>query len=590
MAAHILVPNAFIDVGLPAGRDSRLQATSFGIPVTAPIFKSLATIYGVPPNGATKPLLTLPTACNGPLTSTVAVDSYQEPGHFVTASSVTHNSAGAPGGMTGCAKLLFPPSITAAPDTSNASSSSGLTVGVHVSQKAALNPEGLAESTVRDLTVTLPEGVAINPSGADGLEACPEGLAGFTGFSEFNPDVEPGDRTATFTPSFPEPPEHGLNFCPNGSKIGTVKIKTPLLPNPLEGSVYLAAQNANPFGSLIAMYLIAKDPVSGTIIKQTGEVALTPSGQIITTFKNLPNDPFEDAELHFFGGERAPLTTPSHCGTYTTQAVFTPWSGNAPVTSTSSFNIEHGPHGTPCPGAHLPFNPTFTGGSTNLQAGSFTPLTGTFSREDGEQQMKRVHFTLPPGLSGILTGVKLCPEAQANAGTCGLDSLIGETTVSAGVGSDPVSVEGGKVYLTEKYHGSPFGLSVVDPVKAGPFDLEHDTANPDQNPACDCIVVRAKIDVNPLTSALTITSNAEDEGFAIPQFIDGIPVQIKKINFATTRSGFQFNPSPGAWKATKANRTRSKCHFRSQTARRSGSRQNSRLQPPGRRRKPTARA
>ncbi len=157
--------------------------------------------------------------------------------------------------------------------------------------------------------------------------------------------------------------------------------------------------------------------------------------------------------------------------------------------------------------------------------------------------MKRVRFTLPPGLSGVLTGVKLCPEAQANAGTCGPESLVGETTVSAGVGSEPVSVEGGRVFLTEKYHGSPFGLSVVDPVKADPFDLEHDTANPSQNPACDCIVVRAKIDVNPITSALTITTNAENEGFAIPTFIDGIPVQIKKINFTTTRKDFQFNPT-----------------------------------------------
>lgn len=150
------------------------------------------------------------------------------------------------------------------------------------------------------------------------------------------------------------------------------------------------------------------------------------------------------------------------------------------MTSTSSFNIEYGPHGSPCPGPRLPFNPVFTGGSTNIQAGSFTSLTGTFSREDGEQQLSRLRFTLPPGVSGLLTGVKLCQEAQANAGTCGPESLIGETTVSAGVGSDPVSVRGGKVYLTEKYHGAPFGLSVVNPVKAGPFDLERDTANPSQ--------------------------------------------------------------------------------------------------------------
>ncbi len=157
--------------------------------------------------------------------------------------------------------------------------------------------------------------------------------------------------------------------------------------------------------------------------------------------------------------------------------------------------------------------------------------------------MARVAFTLPPGLSGILSHVELCGEAQANNGTCGPESLVGETTVSAGVGSDPVSVTGGKVYLTGPYHGAPFGLSVVDPVKAGPFDLEHDTANPNQDPACDCIVVRARIEINPITSALTITSNKESEGYAIPHLIDGIPVQLKRINFTTSRKEFQFNPT-----------------------------------------------
>jgi hypothetical protein len=549
MAAHILIPNVFIDVGVPAGGDSGLTAVSEGIPGTVPVFRATTTVFGGPPVGATKPLLTMPTSCNGPLTSTVTGDSYQNAGHFASASSV------APG-MSDCAPLVFPPSIETKPDTPNASSASGLDVHVRVSQKAALNPTGLAESTLRDTTVALPPGVAINPSGGGGLEACTEGLAGVTGFAEFNPGFEPGDRTITFTPTPLEQLQPGVSFCPDASKIGTAELKTPLLTETLKGSVYLAAQNANPFGSLLAMYMMIEDPVSGTTVKipfrvqlcqgqgeVIGDLSCKTPGQIITTAHNTPELPFEDLELHFFGGERAPLTTPSHCGTYTTEALFTPWDGNEPVPSTSSFNIEHGPHGGPCPGAHLPFNATFTGGSTNLQAGSFTPLTGTFSREDGEQQMKRVHFTLPPGLSGVLTGVELCPEAQANAGTCGPGSLIGETTVSAGVGSEPVSVEGGKVYLTEKYHGSPFGLSVVAPVKAGPFDLEHDTANPNQNPACDCIVVRAKIDINPLTSALTITTNAESEGFAIPSFIDGVPVQIKKINFVTTRKEFQFNPT-----------------------------------------------
>jgi len=261
--------------------------------------------------------------------------------------------------------------------------------------------------------------------------------------------------------------------------------------------------------------------------------------------------PFEDAEVHFFGGERAPLSTPARCGTYTTNVSFAPWSGSEAVNVQSHFAITTGPGdggdppGTGCPGATLPFSPSLTGGATNLNAGAFSPLTGTFGREDGEQNLTGAVFHLPPGLSGILSTVKLCGEAQANAGTCGPESLVGETTVSAGVGNDPVYVKGGRIYITEKYHGAPFGLSIVDPVKTGPFDLEHDTApeDPGYTPTCDCIVVRGRIEIDPYTTALTITTNSEAEGYNIPHMIDGIPVEIKRINFITTRAGFQFNPT-----------------------------------------------
>jgi hypothetical protein len=330
--------------------------------------------------------------------------------------------------------------------------------------------------------------------------------------------------------------EQGMNFCPDASKIGTVTIHSPLLPNPIVGAVYLATQNQNPFGSLIALYLIAKDPVSGFVFKSAGETRLTPSGQLIGTFKNNPQLPFEDAELHFFGGERAPLATPAHCGSYITNAAFSPWSGNEAVSASSTFNITSGPHDTPCPGASLPFAPSLMGGMTNINAGAFSPLTTTIGRADGQQDMQSVQLHMPAGLEGLLSGLTLCPETQANEGTCGPGSLIGETTVSAGVGSDPVSVTGGKVYITEKYAGATFGLSIVNPVKAGPFDLEHDTSNPNNHPACDCVVVRAKVDVDRTTAALTITTDPTGP-HAIPHLIDGIPVQIKHVNVLVPDDG-----------------------------------------------------
>ncbi|HTA96460.1 MAG TPA: hypothetical protein VK730_02325 [Solirubrobacteraceae bacterium] len=463
------------------------------------------------------PFMTLPTSCTGDLQTSVQADSWAAPD--VPAPAPLNQEPME--SLTGCNRLPFSASISVSPDVQSGSTPTGLKVDVHVPQEASLNPAGVSGSDVKDITVTLPKGMTLNPAGADGLQACGESQIGFMGIN--------AGGTDEFTATLPEPLEPGLNlgslgFCPNASKVGTAKFKLPVLAHPLEGSIYLASQNENPFGSLIAMYIVAEDPVSGVLVKLPGEVSLNPvTGQISTTFKNTPQAPFEDAELHFFGGERAPLATPANCGTYTTNASFTPWSGNAPVSSQSSFEIKTGPNGGPCPNG-LPFAPTLAAGSTSNQASSFSPLTTTITREDGQQNIQQVTLHMPRGLSGVLAGVALCPEAQANAGTCGHDSLIGHTIVSVGLGGDPYSVTGGEVFLTEKYEGAPFGLSIVNPAVAGPFNLGK-------------VIVRAKIEIDPHTAQVTITTGE------IPHILDGIPLQIKHVNVSIDRPGFTFNPT-----------------------------------------------
>jgi hypothetical protein len=458
--------------------------------------------------------LTLPSACTGPLQTSLEAVSWTKPeaGLVYTPSTPMES-------LDGCNKVPFSAGIEVAPDLQQASTATGLTVDVHVPQQASVNSNGIAAgSDVKTIKVTLPEGVTLNPSGANGLEACSEGEIGY------RPAVSTSEDKY-FTATMPSP------FCPDASKVGKVKITTPLLGHPLEGAVYLATQNENPFGSLVAIYIVAEDPISGVLVKLPGEISLDEhTGRITTTFADNPELPFEDALLEFYGGERAPLSTPTHCGTYTTEATFTPWSGNAPVTSTSSFNITSGPNGTACPGPALPFSPSLTGGMTNINAGAFSPLTATIGREDGQQNINQVQLKMPPGLSGILSGVPLCGEAQANAGTCGEASKIGSTIVSVGLGGDPYSVTGGRVYLTGPYQGAPFGLSIVNPAVAGPFNLGN-------------VVVRAKIEVNPTTAALTVTTNSEAEGYAIPHILQGIPLQIKHINVTIERPGFTFNPT-----------------------------------------------
>jgi hypothetical protein len=493
-----------------------------------------STGQSCPANVAVKPFLTNPTSCGAPRTATLSVDSWENPGSFVSLPSALPE-------LSGCEKLDFSPSIEAQPDGTAGSTPTGLNVHLHVPQEATLNPVGLAEADVKDTTVTLPAGVQLSPSAADGLQACSQ----LTGKEE--PQKEAAEEKHEVS---------GINLetkqranCPEASKVANVKIKTPLLEGELEGSVYLAApQNfaglsENPFSSLVALYLVAEEPKAGVLVKLAGKVSPNPeTGQLTTTFENTPQLPFSDLKLEFYGTDRAPLATPALCGTYTTETSFVPWSApesGSPATPSSSFHITSGPatvsepNGTPCPGATLPFSPSLESGTTNINAGSFSPLTTTLSREDGQQSIQSVTLHYPAGLSGLLSNVKLCGEAQANAGTCGPESEIGETVVSVGLGNDPFSVTGGKVYITGPYEGAPFGLSIVNPAKAGPFDLQEGRP----------VIVRAKIEVNPTTAALTVTTNTPAEGYAIPSIIEGIPLQIKHVNVNITRPGFTFNPT-----------------------------------------------
>jgi hypothetical protein len=539
---NVVFANApvYIDSAIRTGGDYGVTVSTKNITQTVGFISAKVTVWGVPGEAshdnsrgwgclygpapreveiapctnleahAPPPFLSMPTACTGQLHSSVESDVWTDEGAYQSVAAQPMQA------LDGCNRLPFDPSIKVTPDGRAGSTPTGLTVDEHVSQLSTLAPKGLAESDVKGLSVTLPEGVVLNPAGADGLQACSQEQVGLE--------------------------DAGPVACPEASKIATAKITTPLLPNALEGAAYLAAQDKNPFGSLVAMYIYAEDPVSGVRIKAAGEVLENPvTGQLTAHFEHdpaysnlgtdaqfLPQAPFEDVELHFFGGDRAPLGTPALCGSYTTVGTFSPWSGNPTSESSSTFDVNSGPNGTPCANP-LPFTPTLTAGTTSIQAGGFSPFTMTMSREDGQQSLRSVKLKMPPGLSGTLATVKLCEEAQANAGTCGEESLIGETTVSVGLGGDPYSVKGGKVYITGPYKGAPFGLSIVNPAKAGPFDLGE-------------VVVRAKVEVDPITAVLTVTT--DDSGpYKIPTILDGIPLQIKHVNVLINRPGFTFNPT-----------------------------------------------
>jgi len=459
--------------------------------------------------------LTLPSSCTGePLQSSVEGLSWptvQAPeGEFLQASAAF-------GPLSGCERLPFDPTMTTQPDHETASTPSGLTVDVHVPQASTIEGGALAESAVKATTVTLPQGMQLNPAAAGGLAACSGGEVGL------QPGVE--ERLQVENDVFSESPWS----CPETAKVGTVSIKTPLLDHELHGAAYLASQDTNPFASPLVLYLLVHDPISGVQVKLAGTVTPDPAtGQLTSTFQNTPQLPFEELALHFFDGPRASLSTPAGCGSYETEASFEPWSGTAATGSPSSFQITQGPEGAGCVSPQA-LAPAFDAQSENTQAGAFTPFTLNLKLPDQDQRLARMSVQLPSGVAAILASVTPCPEPQASEGTCGPESLIGHTTTSSGFGPEPFTLSG-SVYLTGPYAGAPFGLSIATPAIAGPFDL-------------GTVVVRAAILVDPHTAAVTIDSTVPTMVETASAGKTGIPVQLKELQVTVDRPDFEFNPT-----------------------------------------------
>jgi hypothetical protein len=446
------------------------------------------------------PLLTLPASCTGePFSTAVSVDSWQEPGKLVEPSP-SQSAA-----MTGCEHLDFSPKLavsTSEPEDASAESPSGLSVELKMPLQESAN--GLAEAEVKRATLTLPTGMAVSPAAAGGREACAP------------MQIALGSQQAP--------------TCPDASKVGAATIDTPLLADPLEGSIYLAQQGSGPFNSLLGLYLVVDG--DGVLIKLPGKVeADQRTGQLTVTFGNLPQLPFSELKLSFFGGPRAILVTPPDCGSFAADSSLTPWSGTPVVSRSANLQIASGPNGGACPSGS--FSPSFTAGTTDNRAGVFSAFSMTLSRQDGEQRFAAFSVQLPPGLSGILQNVARCPEPQASLGECSQASAIGTTTVGVGPGGDPFYLpeqgqQTSKVYLTGPYGGAPFGLSIVVSGIAGPFDL-------------GTLVIRAKLAVDPHTAQLTIASDPGVGG--MPVIEDGIPLDIRTLNITIDRAGFIFNPT-----------------------------------------------
>jgi len=416
--------------------------------------------------------------------------------------------------IEGCGALHFDPSLSFAPSeaaqggTTQTDAPSGYEANVEIPQTEAFGE--LATPVLKATRVTLPEGLSASPSAANGLQACSNAQIALA-------SSQPGT-------------------CPLASQIGTVRVTTPVLEETLEGQVFQGEPECSPCseadareGRILRLFLQIHSEARGITIKLPGVVRVDPqTGRLTSEFAQNPQFPFTDLRLSFKGGPRAPLANPQTCGTFTTVSELEPWS--APVTPTK---ISESPFTITGCGSSMPFSPSFSAGTLSPAAAAYSPFTLTFSRNDGEQDLGGLAVTTPPGLLGKLAGIPRCGEAEANAGTCSPESQIGTATATAGPGPQPFTQTGGRVYLTGPYKGQPFGLSVVVPAVAGPFNLGN-------------VVVRSAISVNPTTSAITVTSDP------LPQVRDGVQLRTRSVSVEINRPNFEFNATNCSQQAISA--------------------------------------
>ncbi len=483
-------------------------------------------VAGAPFGGAAiRPFFTNPMDCgveNGG--ALIRMDSYQHPGEFTPVQEWPN-----PDNVSGCEdpRFRFEPDIALQPTDRHAGAPTGLDVNLKVLQRNdevknaselyAQNGNVKAISTppIKKTVITLPEGMTINPSAAQGLEGCTS-----------RPDRPRHQRTGDLPRRLPVRDADDAHADPARERAD-------------ERLHLIAKQNENPFNDFLALYLVIEEPERGLLVKIPGRVNLDPvTGQITTTFDDLPQFPVSDMQISLKGGVRAALVNPSTCGQKTITATFYTWQDpNTAHTVTNSYPVTERPDGSPCVNGlgERPFGPSLSAGTLSNAAGSFSPFLLRLARTDDDQEFSQLGLTMPPGVSAKLAGVGQCPDAgiaQAQAPgrtgaeeiaspSCPASSLIGSIEVGTGVGV-PLTYVPGNVYFSGPYKGAPFSLVVITPAVVGPYDL-------------GVVAVRSALYVDPLTAQATVVTDP------FPQIFKGIPVRIRDIRVNVDRPGFTFN-------------------------------------------------
>ena len=432
----------------------------------------------------TSAFLNSPTSCTGPQNARLTLDSYQ--GDRRTRDFTVGASTN---GLQGCDQVPF--SSTTTFSESSMQRDAPTPLGVQLDVPQSTDTATLATAHVRKVAVQLPPGVTISPSGANGLEACTD--------EQFN---KGNDNPIA---------------CPAASSIGAVRITTPVLDSPLNGSVYVGQPLP---GNRYRLFVNADG--HGISVRLKGTVTPDPvTGQVSAVFDDNPQLPFSQFRLDFDGGSDAIIASPQACGTTTGTGALTPWSGGATSTTNSSVTVAN------CAGN--PFAPVFGATLANANAGKYGPLSVNFFRNDGDQFLSGLKATLPQGMTAKIKGVTQCSEAQVAAEACPESSRIATVRVKAGPGGAPYELSG-PAYLTGSYKGGSFGSVVIIRAVAGPYDLGN-------------VVVRQALRIDPETARVTVDSDP------LPQIKEGILLRLRDLKLDVDRKDFLRAPTSCGAKA-----------------------------------------
>jgi hypothetical protein len=434
------------------------------------------------------------------------------PGHNTTTLKMTDKEGAVvkrefttPIGLSGCDKVPFDPNLVLAAGSTAHDEPDEITTQVSIPHNAE---DEIDQAQLKTATITLPEGMTLNPSAAAGLAACTPAQA------RIHSAVKGVD-------------------CPAASELGTFDLNVPTLPDgSLKGKIYLGGPESGPItGPPYIVYLDAESDRYGVSVRIKGEtIPNNATGRVTTVFDENPEQPFTLASLHFGRGALTPIANPLSCDVATTTGTFVPYT--TPEGATKAAFSSFTPTGCPNP---IPFALTQSTANQTGNAGGNTSYTFSLARPDGNQYLSQVKTTLPPGLIGQIPKVTLCSEAQASANACPASSQIGIASAIAGSGPTPFTFGGGTVYLTGPYRGAPFGLSIVIPAVAGPFDLGP-------------VTTRASIDIDPYTARVTATAD-------IPTIVKGVPVRLRGVTVAVNKQGFLLNPTNCSALATESTLT-----------------------------------